>query len=53
MGVLRQVILCVDIEAHGQEAKRLIDLIANIILDYLKKTEHNLFSITKIQGGVL
>ena len=32
----------------------IIDLIVNIILDYLKKTEHNLITITtNIQGGVL
>ena len=31
-----------------------MDLIVNIILDYLKKTVHNLFTVTKnIQGGVL
>ena len=30
------------------------DLIVNIVHDYLKKTVHNLFTITKnIQGGVL
>ena len=32
----------------------MIDLIVNIILDYLKKTVHNLFTITtNIQGVVL
>ena len=31
-----------------------IDLIVNIIFDYLKKTVHKLFTITtNIQGGVL
>ena len=30
------------------------DLIVNVILDYLKKTVHNVFAITtNIQGGVL
>ena len=32
----------------------IIDLIVNIILDYLKNTVHNLFTITtNIEGGVL
>ena len=32
----------------------IIDLIVNIILDYLKKTVHNVFSITvNIQGSAL
>ena len=33
---------------------RIIDLIGNIILDYLKKTVHNILTITTdIQGGGL
>ena len=32
----------------------IVDLIVNIILDYLKKTMHNAFTITtNIQGGAL
>ena len=32
----------------------IVDLIVNIILDYLKKTVHNVFTITtNIQGGAL
>ena len=34
------------------KAFKIIDLIVNISLDYLKKTVHNLFT-TNIQGGVL
>ena len=34
------------------KAFKIIDLIVNINLDYLKKTVHNLFT-TNIQGGVL
>ena len=32
----------------------IIDLIVNIILDYLKNTVHNIFTVTaNIEGGVL
>ena len=38
----------------GNQKILIIDLIVNIILDYLKKTVHNAFTITtNIQGGVL
>ena len=38
----------------GNQKLLIFDLIVNIILDYLKKTVHNVFTITtNIQGGVL
>ena len=38
----------------GNEKLLIIDFIVNIILDYLKWTVHNLFTITtNIRGGVL
>ena len=37
-----------------RKLKAFVDLNVNIILDYLKKTIHNLFAITtNIQAGVL
>ena len=38
----------------GNQKLLIFDPIVNIILDYLKKTVHNVFTITtNIQGGVL
>ena len=38
----------------GKQKLFIIDLIVNIILDYLKKTVHKVFTITtNMQGGVL
>ena len=38
----------------GNQKLLIVDLIVNIILDYLKKTVHNVFTITtNIQGGAL
>ena len=38
----------------GNQKLLIIDLIVNIILDYLKNNVHNLFTITgNIEGGIL